>query len=317
MRIRRRLHKMLKKLENYVIAITLAAAIFSPVALRAEEDDSKELSIFAATKAYNKDAEMHLAEKEYAKAAKCYGKIEKIQENDADKAQYLYLAAQNYLRGKKNYSAKKCYVRLLENYIYHIPLENVLEQLRELADAYERGEGTTFGLKDPDAAIEIYKFIIRHEEAIQQSLDDRLTLAAKLEKARKPEEAVNTYQEIIKQLPNDPDTRYRLARLLDNMASEGDSDGVRSRAATREAKKFLSIASANDPRRDEAERIIKVSREREGERLLERATFYLVKYHRKPDVARRYLMDIRRDYSDTPAGERAEQLLNENFPEEK
>ncbi|MCQ2397044.1 MAG: hypothetical protein MJ106_05055, partial [Lentisphaeria bacterium] len=230
---------------------------------------------------------------------------------------FISLEAPKFPLANKNPSARDCYFQLLTDSPFCLPLENVLAHLRELADAYEKGDGTVFGLKDPDAAIEIYKVIIKHEEAIQQSLDDRLTLAAKLEKDHRPEEAVNTYQDIIKLLPNDPDTRFGLARLLDKMAADGDSDGVRSRAAIREARRFLSLARANDPRRDQAEEIIKVSNEREAERLLERASFYLVKYHRKPDVARRYLLDIEKDFSDTPAGEKAEQLLKENFPEEK
>lgn len=309
---------MTKLTTKLAIFVTIAATLALSAPLFAADDEStqNEQSLFTATRAYLREAEEFIAEKEYAKAAKIYRKAEKIQETDAEKAHFLYLAAQNFLLGKKDHSARDCYFKLLDNYIYCIPLENVLEQLRELADAYERGDGTIFGLKDPDAAIEIYKVIIKHEEAIQQSLDDRLTLAAKLEKNHKPEEAVNAYQEIIKLLPNNPDTRYGLAKLLDKMAAGGDSDGVRSRAAIREAKRFISLAAA-DPRRSDAERIIQVSREREGDRLLERAEFYLVKYHRKPDVARRYLLDIRREFSDTPAGERAEQILKDNFPEEK
>lgn len=309
---------MLKITKQLTLAFLLAITFSTSSVLMAEDDEAmRDFAIFTATKAFNKEAEEYLKEKEYAKAAKCYRKIEKIQENDTDKAHYLYLAAQNFLLGKKAHSARECYTKLLEDYICHVPLQDILEQLRELADAYERGDGTTFNLKDPAAAIEIYTMIIKYENSIRQSLGDRLTLAAKLESDHRPEEAVNAYQEIIKQLPDDPDTRFCLARLLDKMAAGGDSDGLLSKAAIREAKRFLTLAKEIDPRRSEAERIIKTAREHEGKRLLERANFYLNKYHRKPEVARRYLLDIRRDYSDTSAEEAAEKLLEENFPEEK
>jgi AcrR family transcriptional regulator len=54
----------------------------------------------------------------------------------------------------------------------------------------------------------------------------------------------------------------------------------------------------------------------EAARLLARAQFYLVKYHYRPEVARRYLLDVQRDYPETPAAPDAQALLKQHFPEE-
>ncbi len=276
----------------------------------------EEFENYDATRVLLREAEDHIAQEKYAKAAKCYQKAANLQTSEEKKAEYFYLEAQNLMLGKKDTKAFRAYRKLLKEYIYFLPLEDIMEQLRELAGNFEQGNGTVFGLKDPDAAIDIYQLIIEHEPDGRQSLTDRLTLAAKQEKEFYYERAVKTYQEIIKLLPNDPDARFCLARLLEKMAQERDADGVLSRAAIREARRFLEVSSAKDFRRPEAEEILKSAHLREGARMLERAQFYLVKYHYKPEIARTYLLDLRRDFSDTPAGEQAKAILDEKFPEE-
>ena len=277
----------------------------------------EDFEAFSETRAFTRKAEECLAEKDYKGAAKQYRKAAKIQVDERKRAEYLYLEAQNLLQAKKDHDALDAYKVLLADHLYHIPLENVLEQLRELAGNFERGEGTFLGLKDPVLAIEIYKLIIQYEPAIQQSLDDRLTLAGKQDAEKKWEDAVKTYQEIIKLLPDDPDTRYGLAKVLQKISRQGDSDGSIGRAAVREARRFLEVASQNDPRRAEIGQLFEETKNREADRLLERAEFYLVKYHYRPEVARRYLIDLLKEYDDTPAGTRAKELLGLHFTDQE
>ncbi len=299
-------HKFLSLMLLFSGALLIAGSAINPL---------EDFEAFSETRAYTRVAEECLAEEDYKGAAKQYRKAAKIQTNEAKRAEYLYLEAQNLLHAKKAHDALTAYRNLLEEHLYNIPLEHVLEQLRELAGNFERGEGTFLGIKDKGMGIDIYKLIIKYEPAIQQSLDDRLTLAGKQEADGALDDAVNTYQEIIKLMPNEPNTRYGLARLLQKISLKGDSDGSIVRAAVREARRFLEVAPKDDPRRPEIDQLFLETKNREAARLLERAEFYLNKYHYKPDVARRYLIDLLKKYDDTPAGERAKSLLELHFPE--
>ncbi|MGN0867540.1 MAG: hypothetical protein ACI4SG_07710 [Oligosphaeraceae bacterium] len=270
---------------------------------------------FSETRAWVREAEECLEREDYKGAAKLYGKAAKIQEEEPKKAEFLFLQAQNLLRAKKPHAALEVYTNLLENHIYHIPLEIAMEQLRQLADDFQHGRGTFLGMDDPITSIHIYTMLIRYQADVTRSLDDRLVLAAKQKEEGMVEDAVDTYQQILKALPDNPDARYGLAKLLDDTAAKRDGDGAIGKAAVREARSFLANAAPDDPRREDAARIIQDCRNREAERLWERAQFYLSKYHRKPQVARRYLIDLQRDYDDTPAGRRAKLQLVELFPE--
>ena len=233
----------------------------------------------------------------------------------AEAARNYMAAAECYMAGGKASRARKIYDMLQKDYLYYIPLPVLLEKLRELAQCYAEGRGTVLGLKDTLASIEIYHQIVALQPDVKQSLDDRLVLGAKLEKEGQNEEAVNVYQEIIRLAPKEPDARLALARLLHKMSGKSDGDGQLSRAAVREARSFLELASKRDPRRPEADKIVHECREREAERLVERATFYLNKYHYRPEVARRYLYDVCREYPETHGALKAAVILEEKFQE--
>jgi tetratricopeptide (TPR) repeat protein len=224
-------------------------------------------------------------------------------------------AAECYMAGGKANRARKLYAMIQKDYLYYVPLPVLLEKLRELAQCYEEGRGTVLGLRDTLASIEIYRQIVALQPDVKQSLDDRLVLGAKLEKDGQNEEAVNVYQEIIRLAPKEPDPRLVLARLLSKMSAKADSDGELGRAAVREARSFLELASRKDPRRAEADGIVHDCREREASRLLERATFYLNKHHYRAEVARRYLYDIVREYPETHGALQASVILRDKFNE--
>ncbi len=253
--------------------------------------------------------------KEYVDAAEQYRRAAKLAQSSESRAGYLVREAENLLLGKKSHRAKKVYTDLVNNYRFFIPLHSVLEQMRELADNFEHGTGTLLHIPDPGTAIEIYRLIVSCQPGGEQSLNDRLVLGKKLEADGQPEEAVKIYQETVKLLPRNPDVRLALAQCLSKLAAKSDGDGELSRAAIRETQSFLEFSSPNDPRRELVKEIQTRAQNDEAARLLQRAQFYLVKYHYRPEVARRYLLDVLRDYSETPSAPQAQQLLDQHFPE--
>ncbi|MBO7742507.1 MAG: hypothetical protein J6S21_08140 [Victivallales bacterium] len=264
---------------------------------------------FVAQRRNIKQAEKHVSEGEYKKAAKSFRKAAKEQVTPEKTAEYYLREAESFLMAKKCSKAKEAYTALLEKHLFHIPLDRVLEQMRELADHFENGRGTFLGIDDPGAAIQIYETIIKYQPSVEESIEDRLVLAGKLAAYGSTAEAVNKYQELIKMVPSNPNPRFNLGKLLFSLIRTGDGDGQRSQAAVRELKSFLELAQENDPRRAEAEDLIYKARCREAERLLERAEFYLNKHHYRPAVARRYLHDIQREFHDTPAAAKAKEIL--------
>ncbi|MBR4124887.1 MAG: tetratricopeptide repeat protein [Victivallales bacterium] len=251
----------------------------------------------------------------YVNAAEQYRRAAKEVSSSEKRAGYLVREAENLLLGKKSHRAKKVYFDLVNNYRFFIPLHTILEQMRELADYFEHGTGTLLHLPDPGASIEIYREIVKCQPGGEQSLNDRLVLGKKLESDGQAEEAVKLYQETVKLLPKNPDVRLALAQCLSKLAAKSDGDGEISRAAIRETQSFLEYAAPNDPRRAEVTEILTTARNDEAKRLLERAEFYLVKYHYRPEVARRYLLDVLREFPDSPSAATAQSLVEQHFPD--
>ena len=238
------------------------------------------------------------------------------EENPAEAAMNYLAAAECYMAAGKANRARKTYNLIIDKYLYYVPLPVLVEKLRELADNFAKGNGTVFGLKDTLASIDIYRQIIKIQPDIRHSLDDRMVLAAKLEAEGMDAEAANTYQEIIKLAPRNPDVRLALARLLYRLAMDKDGDGQNGRAAIREARSFLEFSGTGDLRRPEADQIIRDCRENEAKLIVERAVFYLNKYHYRPEVARRYLYDCCREYPETHGALEAKVLLGKHFNEQ-
>ncbi len=294
-----------------ILTLILAIALLPVAGFCASDTDALEnFERFSQERAQIRLAEEKIEAGELIDAGKIYGKIAKEQQDAQRAAGLYYQQAQCYLKGKKPHKAREVYMKLLNSYLFYIPIEEVVEQLRELSDLFWRGEGTLLGLSDPDASIELYRVIIKYQPAIALSLNDRMVLVQKLADRARYEDAISTSQETIKLAPENADVRLQLGKLLVLLAKRGDGDGQRIRAAMREAESFLKLASADDPRRSEAEEIITLGREMCAERLLERADFYMNKYHYRPAVARRYLHDIIRDYPDCSLVSKANEMLD-------
>ena len=298
----------------------IAAILLICVGLSGQESSLTPLEDYASFEAEHElvtRAQEYLDAGKYVKAAEQYRRAAKLQTTAEKRAGYLLHEAENLLVGKKTHRARQVYLELVNNYRFYIPLHSVLEQMRELADNFEHGRGTMLHLPDPAAAIEIYQKIVECQPGGEQSLPDRLVLGKKLESDGQGAKAVSLYQETVKLLPENADVRLALAQCLSGLARKSDGAGELSRAAMREAESFLKLASPEDPRRALVTEILARAQNDEAARLLARAEFYLVKYHYRPEVARRYLLDILRDYPESTSVDRVKELLAQYFPEDK
>lgn len=258
-------------------------------------------------------AEASEAAGKYKQAAKAYGRLAKMYTEKANVALLLSKQARCQLLAGKIHVAKESYEALLKGYPLYISYEQTVENLRQLADCFENGKGTFLGIRDEHTAAAIYELIVRETPAIHVSLKDRIKLAELLLKIGRPEEAANVYQAILKKDPAQNEIRLEFALLLEEFSRKGDGDGRKLRAAVREANTFLARASADHPRRAEAEKLLQNAQETQAERLLIQARFYLLRRHRRPDAAKRYLLDIVKEFPQTRAAEEARSILLTNF----
>lgn len=249
----------------------------------------------------------------YREAAKIYGRLSRIYTEKANIALLLSKQARCQLLAGKIHVAKESYEALMKGYPLYISYEQTVENLRQLADCFEHGKGTFLGLRDEQTAAAIYELIVRETPAIHVSLRHRLKLAELQMEIGNPEEAANAYQSILKQDPEQHEVRLKFARLLEEFSRKGDGDGRKLRAAIREAKTFLSKTPADHPGRPEAEKLLQNAQETQSDRLLVQAKFYLKPRHRRPEAARRYLLDIVKEFPQTPAAQEAKDLLHSEF----
>jgi outer membrane protein assembly factor BamD (BamD/ComL family) len=249
----------------------------------------------------------------YKQAAKAYGRLARMYTEKANIALLLSKQARCQLLAGKIHVSKENYEKLLVQYPLYVSYEQIVDQLRQLADCFENGKGTFLGLCDDHTAAAIYELIVREAPSIHVSLKDRIKLAELLLKINRPEDAANAYQEILKKDPTQAEIRLELALLLEKFSRSGDGDGRKLRAAIREANSFLIKAADDHPRRQEAEDLLQSARETQADRLLTQANFYLLKRHHRPDAAKRYLLDIVKEFPQTKAAEEAKIILLKEF----
>ncbi len=295
----------MKKHNWLLIGVALALA-WAGVA-RAESDFSQ----FVANRTLQEEAQQLEINGKYAKAAKRYLKLAKRTSDQKNQAGWTLRAADCYFTANKSHKALEIYKLLLANSPFFVPYEHVVGKLRIIAERFVDGNGTFLGLRDKETAIAIYELIIQETPSIHVSLQDRLRLAELLKETKRLEEAVNAYQAILKLDPGLDDVRLELAILLSELSELGDGDGTKLRAAVRHAE-AVKENQPEHPRSKEIDHLLHDARERDAQRLLNLGQFYLRPAHRRTSAARRYLLDVLRDYPDTQAGEEAKKILDEN-----
>ncbi|MFA6816575.1 MAG: tetratricopeptide repeat protein [Lentisphaeria bacterium] len=247
----------------------------------------------------------------YKDAAKNYSALVEASSRTEEKATFLLHEAECYLFAGNVSDARQGFTTLLNDYPYFVPYDRVIERLRQLAECYEQGKGTFFGFKDVDGAISIYRLILAENPSVQASLKDRLKFAELLLETKNNIEAASVYFKILREIPSQNDVRYLYVKLMLKISRTGDGDGSKMRVVRREIQRFLDTVPKDDKRREEMEQLLTESKEIVAGRKLIQAKFYLQKYHRHPEVARRYLHDTIRDFPDTQAAAEAAALLKQ------
>ncbi|HPY89582.1 MAG TPA: hypothetical protein PLT23_02580 [Lentisphaeria bacterium] len=274
---------------------------------RAESDFSQ----FIANRTLQGEAQELEIDGKYVKAAKRYLKLAKRTSDPKNQAGWTLRAADCYCTANKSHKALELYKNLLANAPFFVPYEHVVGKLRIIAERFVDGEGTFLGIRDKQTAISIYELIIQEAPSIHVSLQDRLRMVELLKETERLEEAVNAYQAILKLDPGLDDVRLDLAILLSELSKIGDGDGTKLRAAVRHAE-AVKENQPEHPRRKEIDLLLRDAREQDAQRLLDLGQFYLRPSHRRTGAARRYLLDVLRDYPDTQAGWEAKKILDDN-----
>ncbi len=252
------------------------------------------------------------AKEDYMGAAKLYKKAARKLDKPVYKADMLLKEAECYFEANKTHRATEAFRALMKDYALYIPYDLVVDRLRILAERYVDGNGTFWGIRDRQTAIDVYFLILTDAPSIHVSLADRLRLAELLKKDDRAEEAIVVYQDILKMDPTLDDVRLTLAQLLVELCKRGDGDGSLRRAANRQAKMILD-RNPDYSRKSEVELILVTANEVEATRMLELGQFYLRPSHLKPSAAKVYLQELIQKYPGTNAAFRAKDILD-NHP---
>ncbi len=274
------------------------------------EEPKTDFSKFLENKYLLSDAQLNESLGKYKKAAKQYLDLSKRTEDPKTKAAFILSAADCFLLMPKNHRALEEYKVLVKEYPLYIPYGHVVEQLRQVAQNFVDGNGTFWGIRDRDAAVEVYRMILHEIPSVHVALQDRLRLSELLVELDRGEEAVNEYQTILKQDPSMVDIRIDLALLLSALSKKHDGDGSRRRAAVRHARLAMEQAPDHE-RKAELDAVLVDAQEADAASMLEQAKFYMVRSHRRLHAARRYLYDLQLKYPKTKAAAEAAQLLED------
>ena len=288
------------KMNNWLLIGIGIALAWTGAAARAESDFSQ----FIANRTLQVEAQQLEIDGKYVKAAKRYLKLAKRSKDQKNRAGWTLRAADCFFTANKSHQALEIYKDLMANYPFFVPYEHVVGKLRVIAERFVDGNGTFLGLRDKQTSIAVYELIIREAPAIHVSLQDRLRIAELLKETDRPEEAV-------KLDPGLDDVRLELAFLLAKLSKTGDGDGTKLRAAVRHAQ-AVKERQPTHPRRKDIDLLLRDAREQDAQRLLGLGQFYLQPSHLRTSAARRYLLDVLRDYPDTQAGWEAKKILNDN-----
>ena len=245
-----------------------------------------------------------------AAAAKLYRRMAQLAELDENKAACLVQRAKCLLGADRHYAAWQCFEEAASSYPLHVPYDEVVESLREIAVAFMRGEASMFGWKKPGLAAEVYELILELSPVGEHSAEDSLTLVKLMRENGDVDEAIVRCQELVRRHPDVTEARLELGKMLLTLAKGGDGDGRIKREASQHLERFLE-ATPDHSRAEEAELLLTMTREQQAQNQLRLGRFYSHPAHYRPTVARRYLHDVLREYPSTSAASIARALLAE------
>ncbi|MBT3289343.1 MAG: tetratricopeptide repeat protein [Victivallales bacterium] len=254
----------------------------------------------------------------HKKAASTHHRSQVYAPDDRNRAKALLGEANGYYSATVYAYAKDAYLKLLRSYPLYAPQAHILQRLRKLAEMEATGTIGTFRMKDVPEAIRIYETIIQETPTATGTIGDHLRLAELQVASGREEEAVVTYQELIRRHGGHPKVsgaRLAYARLLIEQSEAGDGDGRLARQARRQLAAFLK-ENPQHASRDEAVQAVARIDEQQAQDLYKLAVFYTSPSHRRLPAARRYLHDLIRQYPDTAAADQARALVSELFDDD-
>ena len=293
-----------------ILFLLFAIAFLSGMA-EAINDEDIGATIFDSRRSALIEAQQAEVEGKYKAAAKMYHKLAgKLAERDLQAALYMREAF-CWERAGKAHNAFECYRNTLQQFPLYISYDEVVPRLRQLAQNFLDGNGTFLGIRDRESAIAIYKLIILETPANSESPQDRTKLAKLLVDAGREEEAINAYAEMLRQYPSMYDARLEMAQLLMDLSRKSDGDGCRLRAAERHSRIIMEM-NPNYQRKEEVLALIEEAREREAQRMLGMAQFYLRRSHYRPEAAKRYINELILKYQGSASAWEAKRLLDQH-----
>lgn len=294
---------MLAGICAYADSVYSGSGVSDEEAAQEAEKQHAKIEVYKSKGAFKEEKNV------YYGAAKLYHKVAIRSSDRSEKAEYFLKEAECLRLANKTHKASEAYKKLMKEYSLYIPYDDVVAKLRGISEDFVNGHGTFWGIRDKSAAISNYFFILLEAPSIHVSLDDRLRLAELLREAKRREEAVVVYQDILKLDPTLDDVRLELANLLIEIAKRGDGDGSICRSAVRQAK-FILERNPKYGRRDEVELIIAEANDQEAVKLLELGQFYLKGAHKRPEAAKAYLQDLIKRFPNSKASWEAQKILD-------
>ncbi|MFO7821904.1 MAG: outer membrane protein assembly factor BamD [Lentisphaeria bacterium] len=250
-------------------------------------------------------------EENYADAAKVYKKMQRYASTKSNRTFALYRRAECLFLADKYNQALKAFLELGDNYPRAAEYPRINQRLRSIAAAYASGEASFLGGKDIEQARDIYQRILTFAPAGKNAPEDTMRLAEFQQLDNQPGKAVVTYREVTRKFPRSkqaPYARLALAGIYLNKAKETNDQWEPAMQARRMAARYLDLYSEHQAR-DKGEAIVRAANEELARDLLYLGHFYLRPAHYRPDVARRYLSDLLREYDQTSAAREARVLM--------
>lgn len=247
----------------------------------------------------------------YGAAAKVFEKMYSRATSTESRAYALTQQAECLFQAGKYYDAFTAYERLGENFPQQVDYQLINTRLRHMAEAYVAGSVSFLGGPNLEQAREIYKLILVFSPAGKQAPADTMRLAELQAKSKRREKALVTYQEVVRKFPESeqaPYARLALAELYIRKAQETRNRWEPARRARQIVAYYLDHYPEH-PGRQRGRAIAQAADEEVADDLLYLGRFYCRPAHYRPDVARRNLSDLIREYGDTNAASEARALL--------
>lgn len=307
----------MKALFYSATAVTLCSVTIYLGAFSAAADTAlSPRSIMVGGNDVTQQAEQLLEQRAYGKAARLYRSAAAVVDDPADKAYALVREADCYLAAEDYRKAYKKYRKAYEQVPQSMPYDHVAAQLRKIADAFEQGEATLFGMGGTGKAREVFEFIIDMAPARRGVGHDMVALGNLQRQEGKHREAIDTYRQVERRFQGSEAAHKasleRTKTLLELAELEEGSQALIRRASF-SAQQFLE-ENPDHALAGEMATLSKRADELLAGNLLYLATFYMRDAHSTEDTGkavRRYLSDVIRTYPDTEAADRAETLLEQ------